>query len=462
MTKPEVDPEAYLKNWVSLDAKDYLDFLKAHWGTDQLASILKPDKPLVERFLSITQTDVLDLIKAYPSDTSFFLRKEYALFIDRLTNAWTEKGKTRMHGCLLLGQPAIGKTCFLLFFLIHCLSRQETVLFTTSSGRTFLFHSQGVSTIKTSDFTACLHLPPRDYNAGPFWSLVDCPDKKEPIASSVTYGTRRLFFVVAVSPDESRYKLMAECPTIRSYWMSRWSAEELVALWTSIRPTNIAPEQTTRYKLSPGREFDLSTVNSLISDVGPCPQDILSHLRSPDNHRESVDRAIGHYTSDIFSIDHLLSHPDALSNQHSHKIVLVSRVGGTAGQDTLEVDVDDRFIVRFKTLDIFKMLHTHLLSIEVDATRALFMICKGLGPGSGTIFASFLFEGLAILFTRGLIPLNSDHPAFHPLILMDPVDPPPPPPQKAKPPRAQKAKTTYRFVYTVQASNMISSRNCHN
>ena len=66
--------------------------------------------------------------------------------------------------------------------------------------------------------------------------------------------------------------------------------------WTRFPPTDIAPEKQRRYNLerlelppaAPGGQrgfkFDLETVESLIADVGPCPRDILSHLRAPDRY----------------------------------------------------------------------------------------------------------------------------------------------------------------------------------
>ena len=132
---------------------------------------------------------------------------------------------------LSLHLTLLGKTSFLLFFLIQCLSREETVLFTSPLGATYLFDKDGIVTTRTSQFRCFAHVP--DDVPDPsqrLWSLVDCSQSKEPTSSSVTYGARQLFFVAAARPDLSHCGDLKGRFNVREWWMSHWTENELRAL----------------------------------------------------------------------------------------------------------------------------------------------------------------------------------------------------------------------------------------
>ena len=125
----------------------------------------------------------------------------------------------------------LGKTSFLLFLLIQCLSREETVLFTSPLGETYLFGEDGIVTTRTTQFRSFSHVP--DDVPDPSerqWSLVDCSEAKEPIVSSVTYGARQLFFVAAARPNLSHCGDLKGRFNVREWWMSDWTETELRAL----------------------------------------------------------------------------------------------------------------------------------------------------------------------------------------------------------------------------------------
>ncbi|KAI1786280.1 hypothetical protein LXA43DRAFT_898329, partial [Ganoderma leucocontextum] len=212
---------------------------------------------------------------AYATGGSLLVREEYLLFAECLRNAREDMPADSMQGALLLGQLAIGKSYFLLFFLIQCIARQETVLFTSCSGQTYLFDQAGVVQMATVDVDPELHLPPFTDAASRVWSLVDCPEGKNPIPSHLTYGARSLFCVAALSPDRSRYKA-AEKEPVRLWWMSTWTDDELLALLRSVPVTELAQKQRERYPT-----FDADAIRTLCSAVGPCPGDILRFLTDP-------------------------------------------------------------------------------------------------------------------------------------------------------------------------------------
>ena len=124
-----------------------------------------------------------------------------------------------------------GKTSFFLFLLIQCLSREETVLFTSLLGDTYLFEEHGMFTTRTAQFQPFALLP--DDVPDPserLWSLVDCSQAREPISSSMTYGARQLFFVAAARPDLCHCGDLKGQFNVREWWMSHWTENELCAL----------------------------------------------------------------------------------------------------------------------------------------------------------------------------------------------------------------------------------------
>ena len=174
------------------------------------------------------------------------MREEYLLFTERLRNA----RETPIEGVVLLGQPGIGagfhlfqplvlvthvvcrlgKSIYLLFFLVNCMARKEPVLFTTALGNIVLFNERGVARMSIENFLPHDHLPDFFDNASRTWSLVDCPEKRDPISSRVSIISSQLFFVAALSPDESRYRHLRKRPRVRIWWMSFWSNEEILEL----------------------------------------------------------------------------------------------------------------------------------------------------------------------------------------------------------------------------------------
>ena len=78
------------------------------------------------------------------------------------------RGWSTRHRCApcynLFVQPSTdlssGKSYFLFFLLLECLSRKETVLFTSSLGDTFLFDETGVAKTATANFRPDEHVPP--------------------------------------------------------------------------------------------------------------------------------------------------------------------------------------------------------------------------------------------------------------------------------------------------------------
>jgi len=221
--------------WNALQHTPWNEFHEVWWGKPWEENLAQP--LLVQEFIC----EKLGILQG--TDGFLFQRAEYRAFANRIRNAKAKLSYYQLWGCLLLGQPGIGeveifsaayllstfpgKSVFLLFFLLICISKEETVLFTNSTGSTFLIYKEGVLEKPTAQFTIDDLSP----STTRIWSLVDSPQGKVPLPSSVTSAyPSRVFFVAAVSLDISRYKEIAK-GRVSIWWMSAWKDEELFTLY---------------------------------------------------------------------------------------------------------------------------------------------------------------------------------------------------------------------------------------
>ncbi|PIL26712.1 hypothetical protein GSI_11191 [Ganoderma sinense ZZ0214-1] len=385
-------------HWESVNSSGLHEFRDIYWGSrgrTALKNVLAR-RPL-ERFLHFRQTAVQDLFDLSLPDGLFLVREDYLLLSDRIRKARKEKA-SEMQGCLLLGQQGIGKSHFLLLLLLQCLSREETVLFTSSNGDTYLFDEDGIVRTHTADFSSCTHLPKDFPDSDPserLWSLVDYSQAKEPTSPSVTYGARQLFFVAVACPDLPHCGDMKERFNVREWWMSQWTENELRALLAALPPGQFPLTQSERYPLS-----SPDTARSLIRDVGSCLQDILLYLRAPNRYEELVNAALLQYTS-VEAIYRLLSGLDLITNPDAHRLVLISRAGPVA-PDAL--DIDDRAVARFKTRAIHSRVLANVMALSLEDTQHLYASFRASGgPGKGpfaTASSALLFENMALRYAR--------------------------------------------------------------
>ncbi|KAI1793254.1 hypothetical protein LXA43DRAFT_1180333 [Ganoderma leucocontextum] len=409
-------------NWEPVRNPGWREFRNTYWGgcgRAALKNIL--EKPPLERFLYVEQACVRNLMPEFLPDGLFFVREEYLLFADRFRRAREEKPAPEMRGCLLLGQRGIGKSYFLLFFLMQCLSREETVLFTSSRGKMYLFHQGAVSSIWTSAFDCDEHLQVSVSDATRVWSLVDCPDTMEPIPSSVTDGSQKVFFVAAVSTDDARCKTLKERRTVRNWWMSPWSEEELRALLVSLSRTGFPFKEPERYPTFD----DANVVRSLLQDTGPCLGDILLFLTDPSFHKQLVDAAVCRYTDNFRAICLLLSGVEAQPSEDPHKLVLISRAEPLS-PDAVD-NLNDGIVVRFKTRTIHERMLAKVLSFSTEETRRLYadfrLASMELWPSPPADFADFLFESMAVRYVLVDLKLAWSGKTYHQFASMTRIGP---------------------------------------
>ena len=84
-------------------------FHRAWWGSQSRREEVL-EQPLSDRFLHVEPSDVQDdLVMLRRTLGSFLVRDEYQALYKRLSNARERTSPLTMSGCLLLGQPGIGK-----------------------------------------------------------------------------------------------------------------------------------------------------------------------------------------------------------------------------------------------------------------------------------------------------------------------------------------------------------------
>jgi len=138
-----------------------------------------------------------------------FLRKCYTDILTIITSS------TDYSRFLLLGNPGIGKSCFLIYLLFELLQHKQTVVLRRSGdlGLCFLFQNGQVScTANISDFVGVLNNPAT-------WYLVDTvPDPGSVMAKTV----------FACSPRRDNYKLFERYQQRVTLYFPVWSYDEII------------------------------------------------------------------------------------------------------------------------------------------------------------------------------------------------------------------------------------------
>ncbi|KAI1790480.1 hypothetical protein LXA43DRAFT_1016405 [Ganoderma leucocontextum] len=398
--------------WQGLNDTSWGQFWRMFWGNSG-KDILKPilaGEQHWDRFLPVPQTGPRDAFVMHTPADFLLIREEWLLFSDRVRNA---RATDLIPGVLLLGQPGIGKSLFLLFFLIQCLSQEETVLLTSRFGDVRLFGKGGVAKLVTGAFDPDL-LPSWAGSDTRFWSLVDWHTADLHL-ETVACSPARVFSVTAISPDTASYGKARKHLRLRSWYMSVWSHEEVLALLQRMSTTRtllVAPDARERYP-----NLDAAAVHTLILEVGPCPHEILKFLVKPDAHDRLVESALESY-GQLTTITHLLHTTQTFSNDNSRSTVaLVTRTDPVSPT----VFTSDHLIIGFKSRVVYERTLDSLLALsgpsDVAGTKRLHDCCRRAGP-SIVGFLPFIFDHYATLYTMGQFPAVENvlhHPYFIPM-----------------------------------------------
>jgi len=126
-------------------------------------------------------------------------------------------------------------------------------------------------------------------------------------------------------------------------------------------------------------------------------------LLDPTKLENNVNRAL-QKSQTLQTIVDLIQTPFESSNETSHSIILVQRLGPVSET----VFQSDKHYIQLKSQDIKKKIMDRYTTLELKEAERLFRVCAGMGP-KGAVFAGNLFESLAIRYTSGE---NSDLGTF--------------------------------------------------
>lgn len=170
------------------------------------------------------------------------------------------------------------------------------------------------------------------------------------------------------------------------------------------------------------REIDAAAVESLVSEVGPCPRDLFGFLENPGSYRAALGRALKPYNIQPTTITRLLYDTSTLSNDNGHTIALATRTNPLSPS----VLTGDHHGIVFKTRAIYEQMLDALLALPghrgsgVIVAGELHLYCTMMGS-SGVGSVPFLFDYFAAAYTLGQFLDQEEAPSRHPFTPMLPA-----------------------------------------
>ncbi|KAF9234972.1 hypothetical protein BU15DRAFT_51971 [Melanogaster broomeanus] len=200
------------------------------------------------------------------------VRGEYTLAMKAFEEAQYHKG------AVVLGQPGIGKTIFLIYALVERLRRKQPTAFQFEPDMYILFTENGVTTHSANDDE-----PLTLWNG--IWALSDSNNKT--IDPAVAFlGLLGVRTIQATSPDSKRWKEWKKQYRAGLYIMDNWTLEELSALasvssmllWRGPSPRHLL-DIFNKVQNEPGFQRDL---DALALDFLSKARKVMSSLRRLD------------------------------------------------------------------------------------------------------------------------------------------------------------------------------------
>ncbi|KAF9234891.1 hypothetical protein BU15DRAFT_52015 [Melanogaster broomeanus] len=197
------------------------------------------------------------------------VRDEYTLAMKAL------EGARYRDGAVIVGQPGIGKTFFLIYALIERLRKKQSTAFQYFP-RTYFLFTQNSVTIHSADD----HEPLMLWDE--IWALSDSNNKT--IDPAVAFlGLLGVRTIQATSPDSKRWKEWSKQHDASLYIMDIWTLEELSALATVLA-------------------LDVARMRDLALEWGPSPRQLLAIFNeklSEPALQQRVDAAASEVVSNI-------------------------------------------------------------------------------------------------------------------------------------------------------------------
>ncbi|KZP31710.1 hypothetical protein FIBSPDRAFT_925558 [Athelia psychrophila] len=251
---------------------------KAWWGkpldfklkTMQLPiAVNQDDMDIDDTLTSSVSVQYLDTKNAMiKAPDSILIREEYDLALENLKRESIISG-----GVAILGNPGIGKTCFL-WYALRCRLRDKLpTLFTMDSDPSIYFSANGASDEATSAAR----------REEKIWSLFDLGAALH--APDAMLWTN-VFGVQTTSPQETRYKGWLKLAEGQTWTMNPWSWHEIV-MGLGLQPNLAVIDR-----------FDHDLLASAFAKYGPIPRNVYSAYRR-DGHNETYDQTLNREIENI-------------------------------------------------------------------------------------------------------------------------------------------------------------------
>ncbi|KAI9441166.1 hypothetical protein BJY52DRAFT_502957 [Lactarius psammicola] len=195
------------------------------WGED-LNVILKEmsDNGTTWKYVSETDIDSLGMLKlGYPEPCGLLVRPEYDVALGMLDEDCKNTKVRKCGGAVVIGQPGIGKSCFLYYLLLHLLSAMRPVALELSH-RILVFQDIGV-------YSLPLTADPDRFPEG-IWALSDSNAiTKQPCDAFLdAAGWQKAWIIQTTSPMEERWKMWSKYSKAHVFVMKYISIDEITAL----------------------------------------------------------------------------------------------------------------------------------------------------------------------------------------------------------------------------------------
>ncbi|KAH9071614.1 hypothetical protein EDB83DRAFT_260484 [Lactarius deliciosus] len=203
------------------------------------------------------------------------IREEYEYAYGQL-RSYEGDPKTKGGGVVVLGQPGIGKTCFLYYTLFCLLSENKQVAFQMGLDLV-LFTGTGV------DICGCTRTSGVAIPSGT-WALTDsCPGFEQPCAAFFeASGAGRAWIVQTTSPSTRNYSSWQKKRKAVLFWMQVFPLNELMALAIIL-------------------DLDGESLQNNYNLWGPSARDCISLMKDPkdvSSHAQSVVQAVHNLAKD--------------------------------------------------------------------------------------------------------------------------------------------------------------------
>ncbi|KIK58070.1 hypothetical protein GYMLUDRAFT_246432 [Collybiopsis luxurians FD-317 M1] len=213
---------ALFRSWFNAEPR-YQQFHSSWWGQKDRLNDFINSTSSPPGMLSI-ENDLFSLGSSAQTNGTLLLRPELVHMYKRLREAYFS-----IPGIALSGQPGVGKSSAILFFLVACLAYEQRVLFTNDSLLTFFFDENGVLAFSAANNKIPEHhlvLLPALFSGSRPRSLVDSGSENHAPPSALTRSDC-LFPVFTVSLNTAH-----RCQEkIDALWiMLLWKLEDLKKL----------------------------------------------------------------------------------------------------------------------------------------------------------------------------------------------------------------------------------------